>query len=37
MELLEQVDMENVVQTRARRQGQADGDLIDDFSDLVGP
>ena len=36
-ELLEKTDVEHIVQPSARRKGQADSDVIDEFDDAVGP
>ena len=37
MELLEEADVEHVVKTSSRRQGEADSDVVDQFDDMVGP
>jgi len=36
-ELLEETNVEHIVQSSARRKGQADSDVIDEFDDAVGP
>ena len=35
-ELLEETDVEHIVQPSARRKGQADSDIVDEFDDAVG-
>jgi len=37
VELSEEADVENIVEMNPRRKSQADGDLIDQLRDAVGP
>jgi len=37
MELLQQPDVEHIMDAGAWRQGETDGDVVDQFGDAVGP
>jgi len=37
MELLQQPDVEHIMDAGAWRQGETDGDVVDQFGDAIGP